>query len=71
MNVASLLHDQYKKIPNRLAVSVPKRVSGKYQYTDYTFKELENRCNQYANVFKSNPPEKIPSLPFITSAPVF
>lgn len=53
MNVASLLHDQYKKIPNRLAVSVPKRVSGKYQYTDYTFKELENRCNQYANVFKS------------------
>ena len=41
MNVSSLLHDQYKRIPRRLAVSVPKKIGNKYHYTDYTFSDLE------------------------------
>lgn len=53
MNVGNLLTDQYKRVPNRLAVSVPSGSAGKYHYKDYTFTDLEKSCNQYANAFKS------------------
>jgi olefin beta-lactone synthetase len=53
MNVADLLTNQYKVIPDNLALKVPTRQFSSYTYTQYTFRELEERSAQYANAFKA------------------
>lgn len=52
MNIAYRIAEMAKKYPDKKSVVFSKPVgSGKYEYPYYTFKEFEERSNQFANRF--------------------
>ncbi len=55
MNIASLIVEKAKELPDKKAVVFPKerKFNGEYIYTNLTFLEFEQRSNQYANAFKN------------------
>lgn len=50
-NVVELIEEQFRAVPNKLAIVAP--LDNSKTYKSYTFNELEKRINQFANKFSA------------------